>query len=156
MLAGPQEAGQQQVAEPRVAERAAEDAATRQDNRAAERLDAPGLRTSPNSLEKAERFAAPSPQAGCEPLGGLDPVRPQLQLIEIYRLVMNVDVCVVDERVDTAKMLFQRGQGAVTRGASIQLVLDPLRLCLMSVAVSTITWNALWRGVVARIVPNTW
>ncbi|KAG3082666.1 hypothetical protein PI124_g19668 [Phytophthora idaei] len=41
-------------------------------------------------------------------LRGLDPVHPQLHLIGIYRLVVNVVVRVVDARVDRAKTLFQR------------------------------------------------
>ncbi|KAG2811931.1 hypothetical protein PC113_g15726 [Phytophthora cactorum] len=89
-------------------------------------------------------------------LRGLNPVHPQLHFIEIYRLAVNVDVRVVAARVDRAKTLFQRGQGAVTRGASIQLRLGLLRLCSMSVMIPTITWNALWRGVVAKVVSSTW
>ncbi|KAG2771990.1 hypothetical protein PC129_g9788 [Phytophthora cactorum] len=42
-------------------------------------------------------------------LRGLDPVHPQLRLIEIYRLVVNVDVRVVDAR--------RQGEDAVPEGA---------------------------------------
>ncbi|KAG3023552.1 hypothetical protein PC121_g14969 [Phytophthora cactorum] len=156
VVAEPREAGQQQAAGPQVAGRTAEDATTRLVDRAAERLDAPGLRPGSDSLEEAGRLAAPSSQPGCEPLAGTQPSPPQLHFIEIYRLAVNVDVRVVAARVDRAKTLFQRGQGAVTRGASIQLRLGLLRLCSMSVMIPTITWNALWRGVVAKVVSSTW
>ncbi|KAG3077020.1 hypothetical protein PI125_g21381 [Phytophthora idaei] len=82
VVAEQREAGLQQVAGPQVAGRAAEDAAMRLTDRAAERLDAPGLRPSPDSLVEAEGLAAPSPQPGCEPLAG---TRPSPPAAAVYR-----------------------------------------------------------------------
>ncbi|KAG3235936.1 hypothetical protein PI124_g19040 [Phytophthora idaei] len=45
-------------------------------------------------------------------LRGLDPVHPQLQFIEIYRLAVNVVVRVADTRVDRAKS-YSRGNRAL-------------------------------------------
>ncbi|KAG2761996.1 hypothetical protein PC129_g22115 [Phytophthora cactorum] len=76
VVAEPREAGQQQAAGPQVAGRTAEDATTRLVDRAAGRLDAPGLRPGSDSLEEAGRLAAPSSQPGCEPLAGTQPSPP--------------------------------------------------------------------------------
>ncbi|KAG4054269.1 hypothetical protein PC123_g10625 [Phytophthora cactorum] len=69
-------AGRQRVVEPQDAERTAEDAVTRQADRAVEQLDAPRLRPRPDSLEEADRLAGPSPQHDSEPLAGTRPRPP--------------------------------------------------------------------------------
>ncbi|KAG3119489.1 hypothetical protein PI124_g1221 [Phytophthora idaei] len=68
--------GRQRVAESQVAERTAEDAATIQAERAAERLDASRLLPRRASLGEAERLATPSPQLDYEPHAGTRPSLP--------------------------------------------------------------------------------
>ncbi|KAG3110994.1 hypothetical protein PI125_g9524 [Phytophthora idaei] len=134
--AEPQAAGRQRVAEPQDADRTAEGAATDRADPAAEQPDAQGRR--PGS--EGHSVPPTSPPDGASLRDLLPSGRVRRSRHERRRSA--------SQHAGPA----QSRRGDSQRGVQARLVLR--RLCSTSMVSSTITWNALWRGSVARVAPN--
>ncbi|KAG3071853.1 hypothetical protein PI125_g22643 [Phytophthora idaei] len=84
----------------------------------------------------------------------LEPVHPTVHLFEIFRQAGVRGVRIVNEGAQRANTLLQHNHIVMAHSARVQARLVLRRLCWTSMVSSTITWNALWRGVIARVVPN--